>query len=162
MFLISSCSCLCAIYWSQVLSQEWRCSWSSADRQCSNYIWVINNFIAYGASYIKELRVSWNIGIACTFKTHGFTSDWHIQTFFVAWLSKFWIFLASLFHLPAVTQDDDFQQHLLSRWHFDYLLGNFRSERQMKENIKQLSNIYNVYHINRNDKNKAPKIIFLT
>ena len=26
---------------------EWRCSWSSADRRCSNYIWVINNFIAY-------------------------------------------------------------------------------------------------------------------
>ena len=43
MFLVSTCSCLCAIYWSQVLSGEWRCSWSSADRRCSNYIWVINN-----------------------------------------------------------------------------------------------------------------------
>ena len=47
MFLVSSCSCLCPIYWSQVLSWEWRCSWSSADRRCSYYIWVINNFIAY-------------------------------------------------------------------------------------------------------------------
>ena len=27
--------------------REWRCSWSSADRRCSNYIWVIKNFIAY-------------------------------------------------------------------------------------------------------------------
>ena len=35
------------IQWSQVLSWEWRCSWSSADRRCSNYIWVIDNFIAY-------------------------------------------------------------------------------------------------------------------
>ena len=26
---------------------EWRCSWSSAHRWCSNYIWVINNYIAY-------------------------------------------------------------------------------------------------------------------
>ena len=26
--------------------QIWRCSWNSADRRCSNYIWVINNFIA--------------------------------------------------------------------------------------------------------------------
>ena len=26
---------ICAIYWSQVLSGKWRCSWSSADRQCS-------------------------------------------------------------------------------------------------------------------------------
>ena len=47
MFLISSCSCLRPIHWSQVLSQEWRCSWSSADRLCSNYIWVINNFINF-------------------------------------------------------------------------------------------------------------------
>ena len=47
MFLISSCSCLCPIHWSQVLSWEWRCSWSSADRRCTNYIWVINNFIGY-------------------------------------------------------------------------------------------------------------------
>ena len=30
-----------------VLSREWRCSWSSADRRCSNYIWVVDNFIAY-------------------------------------------------------------------------------------------------------------------
>ena len=29
-----------------VTSREWRCSWSSADRRCSNYIWVIDNFIA--------------------------------------------------------------------------------------------------------------------
>ena len=37
----------CAIYWNQVLSREWRCSWSSADRRCFNYIWVIDNFVAY-------------------------------------------------------------------------------------------------------------------
>ena len=50
MILTSSCRCLCRIHWSQVLSQEWRCnkvSWSSADRRCSNYTWVINKFIAY-------------------------------------------------------------------------------------------------------------------
>ena len=37
MFLISSCICLCAIHWCQVLSWEWRYSWSSADRRCSNH-----------------------------------------------------------------------------------------------------------------------------
>ena len=58
MFLISSCSCLCAIYWSQVLSWEWRCSRSSADRRCSNYIWVINNLIAcQGGTYIGGLTL---------------------------------------------------------------------------------------------------------
>ena len=42
-----------------MLSWEWRCSWGSADRRCSNYIWVINNFIAYqGASYIRDITVS--------------------------------------------------------------------------------------------------------
>ena len=53
MILVSSCSCLCPIHWSQVLSQEWRCSWSSADRWRSNYIWVINKFI--GVAYIRGL-----------------------------------------------------------------------------------------------------------
>ena len=58
MLLVSSCSCLYPIRWSQVLSWEWRCSWSSADRRCSNYIWVINNFIAYyGATYIRGFTV---------------------------------------------------------------------------------------------------------
>ena len=33
MFLISSCNYPCRIHWSQVLSWEWRCSWSSADRR---------------------------------------------------------------------------------------------------------------------------------
>ena len=45
-FFVSSCSCLCRIHWSHVFRHEWRCSWSSADRRCANYIWVINNFIA--------------------------------------------------------------------------------------------------------------------
>ena len=44
-----------------MLSREWRCSWSSADRRCSNYIWVINNFIAcWGAPYIRYLMVLFN------------------------------------------------------------------------------------------------------
>ena len=46
MVFVSSHSCLCAIHWIQVLNREWSCSWSNADRRCSNYIWVINNFIA--------------------------------------------------------------------------------------------------------------------
>ena len=59
MILISSWSRLCPILWSQVFSREWRCSWSSADRRCSNYIWVIDSLIAYwGASYIRDLMVT--------------------------------------------------------------------------------------------------------
>ena len=58
MIVVSSCSCVWPIHWSPVLSREWRCSWSSADRRCSNYIWLINNFIANsGVSYIRGLTV---------------------------------------------------------------------------------------------------------
>ena len=57
MFLVSSCSCLCATYWSQVISQEWRYSWSSADRGCSNYIWVIKIVLPTEVSYIRGLTV---------------------------------------------------------------------------------------------------------
>ena len=58
MFLISSCSCLCPIHWSQVLCREWRCSWNSTTGNDPNYIWVIINFITYkGATYIRGLKV---------------------------------------------------------------------------------------------------------
>ena len=56
--LVSFCSCHCPMHWSQALSPEWRCSWSSGDGLCSNYIWVINKFIAYwSASYITGFTV---------------------------------------------------------------------------------------------------------
>ena len=58
MFFDSFCSDRCPTHWNQVLSRGWRCSWSSADRRCSNHIWVINNFIAYqSASYARDLTV---------------------------------------------------------------------------------------------------------
>ena len=68
MFLVSSSIWLCAIYWSQLSSGEWRCSWSSADRRCSNCIWVINNLIVYyGPTYIRDSTV---IFIICILRFH--------------------------------------------------------------------------------------------
>ena len=34
LFLVLLGSCLCPIHWSEVLSREWRCSWSSSHLQC--------------------------------------------------------------------------------------------------------------------------------
>ena len=56
MSLVSACSCLCEIYWSQVLSWEWRCSWSSVDRRCSaTSDQQFNCLLKW--SYIRELTV---------------------------------------------------------------------------------------------------------
>ena len=57
MILILSCSWLCPIHLSQVLSPEWRCGWSCVDRWCSNCIWVILSFVSQGASYIRGLAL---------------------------------------------------------------------------------------------------------
>ena len=58
MILVLPCSCFCPIHRSHVLSSEWRCNWRSTDRRCSNYIWLISNFISYsGPAYIRCLRV---------------------------------------------------------------------------------------------------------
>ena len=44
-----------------MLSGELRCSWCSADRRCSNYIWMINHLIAYpSTSYIRDLTVMYH------------------------------------------------------------------------------------------------------
>ena len=60
--LVSSCSGLCQTHWSQVSCRQWTCSWSSTNRQCSNYIWdiwVIYNSVAYwGAAYITGFMVA--------------------------------------------------------------------------------------------------------
>ena len=40
MFPVSSRSCLCAIYWSQMLIREWRCSWSRDTRTSRRNIWI--------------------------------------------------------------------------------------------------------------------------
>ena len=53
MFLASACSGLCAIYWSQVLGGEWRCSWSSADRQLHLSEQQFNCLLI--ASYVRDL-----------------------------------------------------------------------------------------------------------
>ena len=83
MLLVSSCSCLYPIRWSQVLSWEWRCSWSSADRRCSNYIWVINNLIAYkSASYIRDLTVIQNVSPCHDVMMINFTSPKYTSLYF--------------------------------------------------------------------------------
>ena len=64
MLLVSSCSCLFLIFWSQVLSRERICRWSSAEMRCSNFLCVINNFVAYwGVTYIKGFTVVFDIQI---------------------------------------------------------------------------------------------------
>ena len=64
MFLVSSCSCLCPIQWSQVLSRDWRCSWSNADRRYSNYISVINILLPTNARLKLELwRQFWKYNL---------------------------------------------------------------------------------------------------
>ena len=53
---------------SRVISREWRFSWSSADRRCSNYIWINSKFIAYwGVSYIRGWRY---MSIICAIVFH--------------------------------------------------------------------------------------------
>ena len=65
------------------LSWEWRCSWSSADRRCSNYICVINSLITYsGAAYIRDLTVLVSFRIALLYSTiiypqFSMLTHWH-------------------------------------------------------------------------------------
>ena len=96
MFLISSCSCLRPIHWSQVLSQEWRCSWSSADRLCSNYIWVINNFINFIFSCSSHSTFYCTSFFTFSFSSHFTFSCTSIVYIFFLHLS-FYIFLLLFF-----------------------------------------------------------------
>ena len=124
MFLLSSCSRLCPIYWSQVLSWEWRCSWSSADRRCSNYIWVINNLIAYeGVTYIRDFMVIENIlMLLLQISIYWCITEhiWSCQCALFVFLSLF-LFLAHqcLDNIADILQTT-FQMHLLAWKYFNF------------------------------------------
>ena len=78
MIVVSSCSCLWPIHWSQVLSWEWRCSWSS-----SSYIWVINNFIANsGVPYIRGLMVIFELS---NFSISSYDHALHLNSYAYAY-----------------------------------------------------------------------------
>ena len=72
------------------VSREWGCSWSSADRRCSNYIWVIDNFIAnWGASYIRGFTV---VIIWCH-RESGHQQDMYKTDKWILPLSKYFIII---------------------------------------------------------------------
>ena len=56
----------CPFHWSDALSREWRCSWSSADRRSSNCIWMMNKFMAYwGVAHIRGFVVLREANVQC-------------------------------------------------------------------------------------------------
>ena len=73
MFVVSSSWCFRPIHWNQVLSREWRCSWSSTDRRCSNCILMIQQLHCL-------LRCAYTRGLTELFLYN------HLRTF----LSKCW------------------------------------------------------------------------
>ena len=141
MFLVSPCNFLCPIYWSQVLSREWRRNWSGTHMWCSNYNWVIYNCNARGAFYIAGLTVcvyicvcdgtlrQMNCDDLSTEKT-WFTVDAYTQLPLVPHICvnelgqqrfRYWLvaYLAHLAHLH-VLELWTLQRRLWWRWHIKY------------------------------------------
>ena len=66
---------------------------NSACRCCSNYIWVINNFVAYeGAFYIRDLMVFCFNDWRPSAKQYGMSVTWNFQP------PRFWFGVSQLFH----------------------------------------------------------------
>ena len=130
MFLPSSWSCLSPIHWSQILSGEWRCSWSSTDRRYSSYIWLINKanlrdlIAATGLVILLELDQNrqffspWDLEIwwmtpknnraplLCYFKLFAlFRSYWWIQTGFTVWKCPIWVQIDDFLSLVTLQFD---------------------------------------------------------
>ena len=83
---------------------EWRCSWSSADTRCSNYIWVISKFIAYeGEAYIRGLTVIIMI-VFCFRKPLSYMC---FHTSYVWHISCFGMFYHGAIHMYISLRTDD-------------------------------------------------------
>ena len=70
------------------VSGEWRCSWCSADRRWSNYIWMINHLIAIKVRFILEtwryLRQNSNNSIM------PLPLQWHQMSAVVSEITRHW------------------------------------------------------------------------
>ena len=129
-----------------MLSREWRYSWSSADRRCSNYIWVMDNFIAYwGSSYIRDFTV-YIFFILLIIHTHytcrrraGFDSVWdyyewasckkYIQNVSQMWITSNLMLGARLWYLQCFSTGDTAVLYLaikLSSLYYWNLITNIR------------------------------------
>ena len=78
-----------------MLSREWRCIWSSAERWCSNYIWVIKIVIAYQCvTYIRGLTVSqipWLLSTVMVLSVYeGYAFVFHLEEFQLCTPSQIW------------------------------------------------------------------------
>ena len=89
-----------------VFSREWRCGWSSTDRQFSNYIWVISNFIAYWSlTYITDLMVLYKSTI--WFPGDGYGVDELLVVAQCLWLIRGWVGLwGFLWWAPSAKRKD--------------------------------------------------------
>ena len=146
-FPVSSCSHLCPIHWSQLLSWKWSCSWSSANRRCSNYIWMINNFIANsGAPYIRGLTV---YIISNPFQFHCFSNCYlHLCSF----NSHFFYSLASIFlyvrwsDLPVVYTCTGYVRLWVNKSENESLVCNENETNQNKRVSIFCGQFFNIYN----------------
>ena len=117
MCLVLPCSCHCAIHWSHVLSREW-CSWSNADRRCSNYIWVINIFLP------TKLRLILDVWGLTAVSSCFICSNWNLSKTSVSdcgiwetddyWQRHFLYSLRASLCMESMI-------HIYEIWHFHYV-----------------------------------------
>ena len=97
--LVSYCSYLCPIRWSQLISREWRCSWSSADRRCSNYIWVTTIVIAYqDVCYVKRFHGRSYSEFGCRLLTQTIPMMWHQYHYINKWYFTLYKYAEAILH----------------------------------------------------------------
>ena len=116
-------------------SREWRCSWSSADRRCSNYIWVIDNFIAYkGASYIRDFTV---YIITCDFINMFYTISDLMFSYF-----------RSVLYLPIMPLkfQQKSQDFIFYNWIFHSNRMEFPQKKNTKTHISFQKTLFNIHH----------------
>ena len=137
MFLVSSCSFLCPFHWNQMLSRERRCSWSSADRRCSNYICVVFSLIVHlSALHIRDLTVCNKPGFYQSF-TCSVELFWGnirhkllsvispaSKVMFIYMLSSqgitpiiWWMKIKYWFGNMYIYSSDDYNEHVISRYY---------------------------------------------
>ena len=113
-----SCSCIFPIHWNPLLSRELRCSWSSTDNRCSNYIWVMNKFIVCWSAFLSLglNGLIWCIACVEYIYSHSFGSlDSHRYLLVGDFNYRAWLYLTNWYRM-FVTFGIWFKQHFDTRY----------------------------------------------
>ena len=139
MFLVSSCNCRCEIYWNQVLSRKWICSWSNAHRPETNLTYCQRDPLWLNINEIKIESLSFKKKHLKMSSENDHHSMWWLFIISALWcrheMETFFTLLAYLWAEPPSPATGGFHSQRPVTQSFDIFFDQRLNKRLSKQSV---------------------------